>query len=214
MNIGIVGAGNVGSGIAKRVRAIGHDVLISFARDTKKLDAFAHSINARAGSVEDAARFGEVLVLATPWASTAEAIQQIKSPPKSTIMWDCTNALKPDLSGLAIGTVTSAGEEVARLAPWASVVKAIPPFAEVLHQPESRIAGELLEILVCSDHPAAKKAVTQLLVAMGFECVDAGPLQNSRYVEPAYFLLVQLAYKMGYGSHIALKILRENRGTA
>jgi hypothetical protein len=63
--------------------------------------------------------------------AVAEALRQAGHL-EGKIIWDCTNPLKPNLSGLLLGTTTSAGEEVARLAPAARIVKAIPPFAESL----------------------------------------------------------------------------------
>ncbi|WP_042875718.1 hypothetical protein [Cupriavidus necator] len=49
------------------------------------------------------------------------------------------------MSGLLVGTDTSGAEEIARLAPWATVVKAIPPFAELLHSP-SMLIGVIADL--------------------------------------------------------------------
>ena len=76
MNIGIIGAGNVGTGICKRLAAHGHPILVSFARSQDKLDAAAQAIGhgARPGSTAEAARFGEVVIVATPWGATLDAV--------------------------------------------------------------------------------------------------------------------------------------------
>jgi len=131
MNIGIIGAGNLGTGLTKHLRKHGHSVMLSFSKNQEKLDAIAASLGAASGSPRQALEFSEVVVLASPWLATAGVLDQLKDVASPKILWDCTNPLKPDLSGLSIGTTTSAAEEVARLAPWANVVKAIPPFAEV-----------------------------------------------------------------------------------
>jgi len=127
MNIGIIGAGNLGTGLAKRLIAQGHSVMLSFTRSDDTLKEAAEALNARAGTPSEAARFGHVVILSSKWADTAEAIRQIGSIAVTKVLWDCSNPMKPDMTGLLIGTNTSGGEEVAKLAPWAKVVKAIPP---------------------------------------------------------------------------------------
>lgn len=139
MNIGIIGAGNVGTGLAKRLVPKCHEVMLTYSRDVAKLKGAAASLGATAGSVAQAAAFAEVIVLATPYTASVDALRQAESPASGEILWDCTTPLKPDFSGLLIGTTTSAGEEVANIAPWARVVKAVPPFAEVLHSDNMNI---------------------------------------------------------------------------
>ncbi len=209
MNIGIIGAGNVGTGLARILGGKGHRILLSFSKDAAKLAASAHAFGATAGTVPEVIAFGDLVVLATPWGATAAALQQSGPVTGKKILWDCTNALKPDLSGLTIGTTTSAGEEVARLAPWARVVKAIPPFAEMMHAPGMRVAGQPVSVFMCSDDADAKSVVRGLLTDLDAAPIDAGPLRNARYVEPAGFLLVQLAYVLGHGSRIGLGFLEE-----
>jgi predicted dinucleotide-binding enzyme len=208
MNIGIIGAGNLGSGLAKRLLAKAHGVMLSFSRDPQKLRDSAQALGALAGTVSEAVTFGEVIVLATPHAVSEDALAQTGKPAAGKILWDCTNPIKADFSGLSIGTNTSAGEQTARLASWARVVKAIPPFADVLHSPSMVIGGGRPGVFVCGDDPAARTVVASLLEDIGAEPVDAGPLVLSRYVEPANMLLVALAYGSGFGSRIGLALRR------
>lgn len=129
MKIGIIGAGNVGAGLTKHLVPNGHTVMLSFSSDLEK---------------------------ATPWTVTGDALKQVGKAPQKKILWDCTNVLKPDMSGLLIGTTSSSGEEVAKLAPWAKVVKAIPPFAEVMHSPSMLIDGKRASVFVCGDDGDAR----------------------------------------------------------
>ncbi|MBV9610838.1 MAG: NAD(P)-binding domain-containing protein [Acidobacteriaceae bacterium] len=209
MNVGIIGAGNVGTGLAKLLAARGHAVMLSFSKDHEKLRAAAEAIGARAGTPVEATRFGSVVVLATPWNATPDALKQAGNPGESKIIWDCTNALKPDMSGLQVGTTTSGGEEVAKLAPWARVVKAIPPFAEVLHSSSMIIAGARPQVFVCGDDTEDRTVIGGLVNDIGCESIDAGPLQLARYTEPACMLLVQLAYARGFGARIGLTLARD-----
>lgn len=208
MKIGIIGAGNVGTGLTKLLTPKGHEIILSFSKDSNKLTQTAKAFGAKSGSVAEAVAFGEVVVLATPWVVTKDAIAQAGSPPGKKIVWDCTNALKPDLSGLAIGTTTSAAEEIQKAAPWARVVKAIPPFAEAMQSGSLRIGTKGAGVFVASDDAEAKRVVTALVQDMGAEATDVGPLTNARYIEPACYLVVHMAYMQGAGTRIALSFQR------
>jgi predicted dinucleotide-binding enzyme len=207
MKIGILGAGNLGTGIAKHLVIHKHQVFLSFARDTTKMTAFADSIGAQSGTANEAARFSDVVVLAAPWTAAAVALGQAGSL-DGKIIWDCTNPLKPDLSGLMLGTTTSAGEEVARMAPAARVVKAIPPFAEMLHGAPIPPGTQKPATFVCGDDAAAKRIVSELVELIGAEAVDTGPLSAARFAEPMGMLLVQLAYKQGLGGRIGAVLVK------
>jgi predicted dinucleotide-binding enzyme len=210
MKIGIIGAGNVGTGLGKRLSVRGHEIVISFARSPDKVSSAADMIGygAKAGTPEEAARHGEVVIIATPWVATVDAVQAIAPWLVGKIVWDTTNPLKPDLSGLEIGTTTSGGEEVARSAPGARVVKAVPPFAEVLHSATTEIGGQLPSVFVNGDDDEARKVILTLLDDLPAAGVDAGPLANARYTEPLGMLLVQLAYVEGLGARIGAALVR------
>lgn len=209
MKIGIIGSGNVGTGLAKLLGAKGHEVMLSFSREQAKLEGAAKQFGAKQGSVAEAVSFGDVVALATPYTANRAALAQAGNPESGKILWDCTNPLKPDFSGLLIGTTTSAGEETASLAPWAKVVKAIPPFAEVMHSGSMVIGGAKPGVFVCGEDPAASETVASLLRDLGAEPVIAGGLELSRFIEPANMLLVALAYRNGFGPRIALSLRRD-----
>ena len=79
MKIGIIGAGNVGTGLGKRLAAKGHDIVVSFARSMDKVEEAAQIIGggARAGTREEATAHGEVVIVATPWGATLEALTPV-----------------------------------------------------------------------------------------------------------------------------------------
>jgi len=209
VKIGIIGAGNVGTGLTKHLLRKGHAVMLSFSLDMDKLRTTATALGASVGSVAEAVQVADLVVLATPFTAAAEALAQAGAPPQKRILWDCTNALKPDMSGLLVGTTTSGAEEIAKLAPWATVVKAIPPFAELLHSPSTLIGGRRAHVFVCGDDGDARAVVARLVDDIGAEPIDAGLLTLARYTEPAAMLLVQLAYTRGFGTRIGLSLLRE-----
>lgn len=209
MQIGIIGAGHIGVGVGKRLAVRGHAILVSFSRSQDGLTQAAAAIGSgtRTGSVAEAAGYGEVIVLATPWTVTLDVLREAGAALAQKIIWDCTNPLRPDMSGLAVGTTISGGEEVAAAVRRARVVKAVPPFAEVLHSPSTAIDGRTPSVFVCGDDAAARALVAGLVTEIGADAVDAGPLMLARYTEPLGMLLVQLAYSKGMGARIGVKLL-------
>jgi 8-hydroxy-5-deazaflavin:NADPH oxidoreductase len=209
MNIGVIGSGHMGAGMGKIWAAKGHTVCFSFSNDPGKLRSAADAAgpNARAGAPAEAAAFGDVVLLAVPWGSVAEALRAAGAM-KGKVLFSCVNWLKPDFSGLAVGTTTSAAEEIAKLAPGAKVVEAIPPMAQILAADSRRLAGQQISTFYCGDDADAKKRVAELLHDLDLEAVDAGPLTSARHIEPAGMLVVQLGYGMGMGPNIGMKLLR------
>ena len=207
MKIGVIGAGNVGTAIAKRLVPRGHQVMLSYSMDLEELRARAGAFGATVGTPGEAARFADVVVISVPWWSIDDALEKAGDL-AGKLVWDCTNALRPDLSGLAIGTTTSAGEVIQQRVPGAKVVKAIPPFAELLHRDDPTLKGSPAGVFVCGNDVAAKAAISELVAQLPAAIVDAGPLENARYVEPAGFLLVRLAYGLGLGPRIGLSLTR------
>jgi predicted dinucleotide-binding enzyme len=158
------------------------------------------------GSNADAAAFGDVVVLAVPFNAIDAALAEA-GPLPDQVVWSCVNALKPDLSGLAVGFDTSAAEHVAARAPGARVVGAIPPFAGGIASGElSYDAGLEPSVFLCGDDEAAKRIVTGLVEDIGAHPVDAGALSMARLVEPAMMLLISLAYS-GVPRDIGLRLL-------
>src|SRR5436309_172955 len=126
---------------------------------------------------------------------------------RGRVLWSCVNALKPDYTGLSIGFDNSAAEEVARHAPGARVVAAVPPFAQAI---ASRRLGydRGLEptVFVCGDDAAAKLIVERLVADLGAHAVDAGPLVAARLAEPAMMLAISIAYA-GVPRDVGLRLL-------
>lgn len=208
MKIGIIGAGNMGSSLGKFWAQNGHQLMFSYSRDVAKLQKVAEAIgeNATIGTPSEAAQFADVVLLSVPYGAIQDALQAAGSL-KDKILFSCVNALLPDMSGMAVGTTTSAAEEIAKLAPGARVVEALPLFADVLNAPSQRFGDQIATIFCTGDDEAAKQVVTDLLREIDVEVVDAGGLKNSRFVEPAMMLLIQLAYAQNMGQ-VGFKLLK------
>jgi 8-hydroxy-5-deazaflavin:NADPH oxidoreductase len=195
VNIGIIGSGNIGAGMGKIWAAKGHKVLFSFSKDQEKLRAVAAAAgpNARAGTPAGAVAFGELILLSVPWSAVPKALRAAGDFEGKTL--------------LEVGT--SAAEEIVKLAPGAKMVEAIPPMAQILAADSRRLDGRQISAFYCGNDPAAKASVASLLRDLDLDPVDAGPLTSARYIELAGMLCVQLAYGMGMGPKLAMKLLRD-----
>lgn len=209
MNIGIIGSGNIGSGLGTIWAKKGHKVMFSFSRNQEKLKALALTgQNCSAGSPAEAVRNSDVLLLSVRWENVAEALKAA-GPLQDKILIDCTNPLTPDLSELAVGHVTSAAEEIAKMAPGAKVVKAFNSvFADIYHSQSRLFGSRMPTMFYCGNDDSAKTTVVGLIRETGFEPMDAGPLRSARYLEPLAMLMIQLGYGQGMGTNIALNLIR------
>ncbi len=208
MNIGILGAGNVGAALAKRLVAAGHSVhLAASSPESPRLAVAVSESGARGVTAEEAAAH-ELVVLAVPFVSLdATLTEGVVAALAGAVVVDATNPLAADYMSLTVGHTSSAGEQVASRLPRSTVVKAFNTvFAANLDSPE---LGGLRQLLpVAGDDDDAKKLVLRLGEELGFDAVDVGPLANSRYLEPAVELLIQLAYGRGFGTGIGLALAR------
>jgi 8-hydroxy-5-deazaflavin:NADPH oxidoreductase len=208
MKIGIIGGGNMAIGLGKIWANHGHELMFSFSRSEQKLKDTAAAVSDRAttGTPAAAVAFADVVLLAVPWNAVSEALQAAGSL-SGKILFSCVNALKPDMSGMAIGTTTSAAEEIAKLAPGARVVEGLPLFAEVLQSGSTDFNGQTASVFYCGDDAEAKAVVAGLLQETGVEAIDVGGLTTARYIEPAMMVLIQLAYGQQAGQ-VAFRLLR------
>jgi len=208
MNIGIIGSGKMGSGLGK-IWSKRNRIYFSYSHDMDKLRALAQECpDAKAVSPEEAAADSEVVLLAAPWPAVPDALDRAGSL-SGKVLIDCTNPIKPDMSGLVIGHTTSAGEEISRMAPGARVVKAFnTAFAEIYHEGTRLFGSRRLGMLYCGDDTEAKAVVSRLIAEVGFDPIDAGPLHCARYLEAVAMLMVQLGYGMGMGPNIGLSLIR------
>jgi 8-hydroxy-5-deazaflavin:NADPH oxidoreductase len=213
MRLGIVGAGNIGRALAARFAAAGHEVMLSNSRGPETLARSAAAIdgNVRAGTVAEAARFGDVVAVATPPRAVLDL------PPEhfaGKIVVDANNYF-PEVYGpfpeLATGEITTS-ELLASLLPGATVVKAfnVIYFAR-LHE-ESRpdlSADERLAIPIAGDDSDAKDAVLALIDEIGFAGVDAGTLAESGRQQPGSPVLAAYAESRRQGTTLTAPRLRE-----
>jgi 8-hydroxy-5-deazaflavin:NADPH oxidoreductase len=206
LKIAFIGAGNMATGLGKHWAKKGHELFFSHSRDQEKLkkQAALVSASARIGTAEEAARFADVLVLTTPYDAAPAAIRAAGDL-TGKLLWSIVNPMKPDLSGLQVGTTTSGAEELAKFAPGVRFVSALPPFAETLQA--DALPTPSPSIFVCSDDAEARAIVLALTTELGADAIDAGPLYGARFFEPMMMGIVYLAYSRKRGVGIGLRLL-------
>ena len=155
-------------------------------------------------SIEAAAK-ADVVLVALPFGIAKGVLESLDLTGK--IVLDVTNPVLPDLTGLAVGGNTSAGEQVAQWSRGARVVK-IFNTTGYNNMADPDYAGVPISMFYCGDDSAAKEVAKGLASELGFDPVDAGPLQNARLLEPMAMLWIWLAVKGGNGHGIAFKLLR------
>ena len=119
---------------------------------------------------------------------------------------DVTNVVTADFQ-LALGCTTSGAEELQKKVPGAKVIKAFNTvFAE--HMYLGKVKDEPITLFAAGDDGEAKAAVLQLGREIGFDAVDAGPLQNARWLETLGYFHIQLGYVLKMGSDVEFKLIR------
>jgi hypothetical protein len=208
MNITIIGTGSVGAALGRGWAEAEHTVIFGSRHPhSDDVEALVDSIGRRASSAtpDEAATAAEVVALAVPWNAADSAVAGLGDL-SGKILIDCTNPLAAGLKS-AVGGDTSGAEAIARWAPGAHVVKAFNTTG-ANNMADPNYAGTPLTMFVCGDDADAKATVAGLAEDLGFEAVDAGPLDRARLLEPMARLWIHLAMTDGLGREIGFKLLR------
>jgi NADPH-dependent F420 reductase len=213
MKIAVIGAGNVGGTLGKRWARAGHEVAFGTRTPAEaKVTTLVRESGpgARAASVPDAARDAAVVVLTVPWESVRDALAAAGDL-RGRILIDATNPvpLTPEglRQGLLIGHTTSGGEQIARWAEGARVVKAFNTTGSQ-NMADPVYGSQGLSMMLCGDDADAKKVTADLARQLGFEPVDVGPLRSARYLEAVAMLWIDMALLQGFGTNFGFQVVR------
>lgn len=171
--------------------------------DPKKRAA-ARAARAAIGPVGAAASAAAVL-LAVPWRAVPYALAAVGNLAGKIIL-DCTNPVTLDFTELTIGHTTSAGEEVARLAPGARVVKVFNTNGST-NMADPDYNGHKVTMLYAGDD-GANQVAARLAGDLGFEPIYLGRLKEARLLEPLATAWIVLARHRGLGRDFALDVVR------
>jgi predicted dinucleotide-binding enzyme len=184
VRVGVLGSGDVGRALAKGFAGLGHDVKVG-SRDPQKLAEWKETAgpHVSTGTFAEAARFGDILVLATLGVATEDAIRLAGiNAFDDKVVIDTTNPL--DFSQgvppkLAIGHTDSLGEVIQRLLPG-HVVKAFNTVSNAL-MVNPRFSTQP-DMFICGNDEDAKKIVTQICKHFGWGVIDLGGNSRPRVI--------------------------------
>ncbi|RRJ90825.1 NADPH-dependent F420 reductase [Flavobacterium macacae] len=176
MKIGIIGAGSIGTTIAKHLAKAGYEVIVSNSRGGDTLTEKVNQINGKisSGSAQEAAQ-ADVVFLAVRWEHAQEALSAVSVEGK--ILIDMTNANPQEFVLAEPGSKTSS-EVVSQWAKGAKVVKAFNTlYAHVLAENPHTDNGNRV-IFYSGNDEDAKSTVLDIISRIGFAGIDLGSLNE------------------------------------
>ncbi|MBB2178161.1 NADPH-dependent F420 reductase [Gluconacetobacter tumulicola] len=186
LRIGTIGAGHVGSTLAGLWLRAGHPVMLS-ASDIGSARSAAEALgaNAQAGTPQDAARFGDVVLLAVPYGALPGLGASLHGVLAGKIVIDACNPY-PWRDGDIARTARQQGAGILTqsLFPGAHVVRAFNSEDMSTIQAEAHRTPPLLGIPYAGDDPASMRTVGGLIAEAGFDPVAVGPLATARLFQP------------------------------
>jgi 8-hydroxy-5-deazaflavin:NADPH oxidoreductase len=215
-NIGILGTGQVGQTIGKKLVQLGYNVTLgSRTADNEKAKQWATHTGstAKTGTFEDAARNADVVFVCTNGAGTLDAIKMAGAENlKGKLVIDLTNPLDfsngmPPSLLKGLHNTYSLGEAVQDAVPDAKVVKTLNIVnCEVMIDPTK--SGGQPTMLLCGNDASAKAEATKLLKDFGWnDILDLGDITASRPME-AYVTLWVRTYMATGNGYNAIKAIR------
>jgi predicted dinucleotide-binding enzyme len=193
MNIGIIGAGNIGGTLGTLWAHNGHEIMLS-SRRPERLGVLARRIgpHACAGTAQEAAKFGEVVFLAVPLGAIEELAPIIGLHLAGKVVLDAMNPFIRRDNGVAEEISRrgiSEGQATQERFPDAKIVRAFSSVHYASLQSEAgRSAPFTLAIPFASDDPGAKATAAHLIRDAGFEPFDVGSLADSAVQDPGGIL--------------------------
>ncbi len=195
MKAGIIGSGIVGRVLASALLKEGNEVMLG-TRNTAKEEVVkwkSENPGGNVGTFDEAAAFGELIILATKGTVAADAVR-LAGPANFTgkTVIDTTNpiAAAPPVKGVLqyfTSPNQSLMESLQELLPEAHLVKAFNSVgAYKMYKPDYK--GIVPTMFICGNNEAAKKTVTSILTIFGWETEDLGKIEAARAIEPLAML--------------------------
>lgn len=201
MRVLIIGAGNMGRGIATRLLAGGHQVTL-YDIDRAAAEALATDLGGNpsvtvAATPAEAVPTSDVVFLASWYGSNLEIARQLGPTLAGKIVVDISNPLNDTYDGLSTPPGTSAAETIRDVLPaTARVVKAFnTTFAGTLIT--GHVAGQPLDVYIAADDQYAKDVIAALVRDGGLDAIDVGQLERARQLEGLGLLGITLQGRLG-----------------
>lgn len=207
MNIGIIGAGWLGGAVGKIWVEAGHQVLFA-SRHPEKQQRAASALGplTSGGAIEDAAAFGEAVLIAVPYRALEGVGLALRAPLAGKIVLDACNPYGPDPAAL-IRDVEAEGVALAsaRLLPRARLVRAFSAVDATAIEASAAGRGPRLGVPLASDDAEALRVAEQLVRDAGCDPVAVGGLAAGRRFQRG---------GAGFRAHLSAPDLRRALGLA
>lgn len=188
MNIGIIGAGNIGGTLTRRLTALGHTVFVANSRGPETLRSLSAETGAKAVTVQEAARSGDMVIVTIPMKNVSKLPRDLfKGVGDKVVVIDTSNYYPQQRDGhidaIEKGMLESRWVEQQLQHP---VIKAFNNIYAQHLMELGRPAGtaERIALPVAGDDKAAKAIMLRLVQELGFDGVDAGGLDESWRQQP------------------------------
>jgi predicted dinucleotide-binding enzyme len=209
--IGIVGSGMVARTLAAGFIKYGQPVMVGSGNAAKLKVMAAQIAGIAIGSFEDAANFGEIVVLAVKGTAAEVVVRSLGTRLNGKTVLDTTNPIAdaPPVNGVIpyfTDLNESLMERLQTIAPGAHFVKAFSCIGNAL-MVNPDFAGVKPTMFICGNNGEAKAEARQILEQFGFEVQDMGTVEAARAIEPLAILWCIPGLRENRWTH-ALKLLR------
>lgn len=188
MKIGIIGAGNIGGTLTRRLSDLGHEVTVANSRGPESLEDLAEETGATASTIYDAARKGDIVVVTIPMKNIPQLPRDLfKGTSKGVVVVDTSNYYPRERDGRIEAVEAGMPESI-----WVEqqlgrpVVKAFNNIyaQHLMELGKPKGAPGRIALPVAGDDETAKRKVMDLVEELGFDAVDAGSLEDSWRQQP------------------------------
>lgn len=182
MKIGVIGSGRIGSTIGGLWAKAGHEVMFSDrVADQAKRAADSAGGRSRTGTIEQAAAFGDVVLIAVPYKALPEIQKQVGAQLKGKVVVDPNNPVPARDGDMAVSAKEKgAAVSTSAMLPGARLVRSFNSWGYALMAREANRPAPRMALPVAADDPATRKIGMQLVDDAGFDPVDAGSLADSK----------------------------------
>jgi 8-hydroxy-5-deazaflavin:NADPH oxidoreductase len=212
MKIGILGSGDVAKALGSGFLKHGHEVTLG-TRDAAKLADWAkQNPKARVGGFSDAAKFGEVAVLAVKGSVAADVVRQAgPANLAGKVLIDATNPISdaPPVNGVLKFSTNLDESMMEKLQREFAAIRFVKAFNSVgsARMVDPKFAGGKPTMFICGNDDAARKTVTAILDQFGWETADMGKIEAARAIEPLCILWCIPGFLRNEWAH-AFKLLK------
>jgi predicted dinucleotide-binding enzyme len=189
MNIGIIGAGNIGGNLTRRLTALGHTVSVANSRGPESLWQLASETHAQAVTVEEAVKNKDLIIVTIPEKSIPTLPKGLFDNLGPNVVVVDTGNYYPQqrdgrIAGIEDGNVTESGWVEQQIGH--PVIKAFNNIyaAHLLSNGKPKGTPGRIALPVAGDDPKAKKIVMDLVDQLGFDPVDDGTIADSWRQQP------------------------------